>query len=259
MKIMNTGKVSFKQFSISAALKRSAATVTFAALAIMGALGAREASALTIGPPPQNFFLTIDWNQPNPNDTLTANVWTYFDTSNAATTGGFRDIVSGGPQVISIPNSSHQYGFQLKSYSLFGVYNNYDSSHTLLGQSVWVGGANGGTGLVGQTFESAFAGYLAKNSSYNEANTVAALMAGSSSTEFLDFQDFIRSNSTFQALVDKGVYQPGTKLTLVHFGSGVAMGTGFMSTTVPVPAALWLFGSGLLGLIGMARRNTAIA
>ncbi|MHB8471827.1 MAG: VPLPA-CTERM sorting domain-containing protein [Gammaproteobacteria bacterium] len=259
MKIMNTGKVSFKQFSISAALKRSAATVTFAALATMGALGAREASALTIGPPPQNFFLTIDWNQPHPNDTLTANVWTYFDTSNGATTGGFRDIVSGGPQVISIPNSSHQYGFQLKSYSLFGVYDNYDSSHTLLGQSVWVGGANGGTGLVGQTFESAFAGYLAKNSSYNEANTVAALMAGSSSTEFLDFQDFIRSNSTFQALVDKGVYQPGTKLTLVHFGSGVAMGTGFVSTTVPVPAALWLFGSGLLGLVGMARRSSAIA
>jgi hypothetical protein len=28
-------------------------------------------------------------------------------------------------------------------------------------------------------------------------------------------------------------------------------------TTVPVPAAVWLFGSGLLGLIGMARRKAA--
>ena len=27
--------------------------------------------------------------------------------------------------------------------------------------------------------------------------------------------------------------------------------------TVPVPAAVWLFGSGLLGLIGMARRKQA--
>ena len=29
----------------------------------------------------------------------------------------------------------------------------------------------------------------------------------------------------------------------------------FTSTVVPVPAAAWLFGSGLLGLIGMARRR----
>ena len=257
MNIMSACKVSVSKFSVSAALKRSAATITFAALVMMGMFGAKDASALRIAPPPLNFFLTIDWNQPNPNDTLTANVWTYFDTNNVATTGGFRDIVSGGPQVISIPNSSRQYGFGLKSYSLFGVYNNYDSSHTLLGQSVWVGGANGGTGLVDQTFESAFAGYLAKNSSYNEVNTVAALMAGSSSTEFLDFQDFIRSDAKFHALVTTPIQQ-GTDLTLVHFGSGVAMGSGGMST-VPVPAALWLFGSGLFGLVGMARRNIAIA
>jgi hypothetical protein len=29
----------------------------------------------------------------------------------------------------------------------------------------------------------------------------------------------------------------------------------FQPTVVPVPAAVWLFGSGLLGLIGMARRK----
>ena len=29
----------------------------------------------------------------------------------------------------------------------------------------------------------------------------------------------------------------------------------FSTTTVPIPAAVWLFGSGLLGLIGMARRK----
>ncbi|MGE5241685.1 MAG: VPLPA-CTERM sorting domain-containing protein [Bacteroidota bacterium] len=27
--------------------------------------------------------------------------------------------------------------------------------------------------------------------------------------------------------------------------------------TVPVPAAVWLFGSGLLGLVGVARRRNA--
>ena len=31
----------------------------------------------------------------------------------------------------------------------------------------------------------------------------------------------------------------------------------FPSAVVPVPAAVWLFGSGLLGLVGMARRKKA--
>ena len=31
----------------------------------------------------------------------------------------------------------------------------------------------------------------------------------------------------------------------------------FETTVVPVPAAVWLFGSGLLGLIGVARRKKA--
>ena len=34
-----------------------------------------------------------------------------------------------------------------------------------------------------------------------------------------------------------------------------AVQTGDVSA-VPVPAAVWLFGSGLLGLIGVARRNS---
>jgi hypothetical protein len=32
--------------------------------------------------------------------------------------------------------------------------------------------------------------------------------------------------------------------------------TAFSATVVPVPAAVWVFGSGLLGLIGVARRKT---
>ena len=34
-------------------------------------------------------------------------------------------------------------------------------------------------------------------------------------------------------------------------------GSGFGRTVVPVPAAVWLFGTGLLGLLGIARRNKA--
>jgi len=36
-----------------------------------------------------------------------------------------------------------------------------------------------------------------------------------------------------------------------------AVFTMSLSSPVPIPAAVWLFGSGLLGLIGMARRNKA--
>jgi len=42
---------------------------------------------------------------------------------------------------------------------------------------------------------------------------------------------------------------PGEKCGLT--GSGFVTGT----PAVPVPAAVWLFGSGLIGLIGIARRK----
>ena len=48
---------------------------------------------------------------------------------------------------------------------------------------------------------------------------------------------------SFQISIDIG---SGNSLTVLSVAS---------STPVPVPAAVWLFGSGLLGLIGVARRN----
>ena len=37
--------------------------------------------------------------------------------------------------------------------------------------------------------------------------------------------------------------------------NGVVVSTDIVNTAVPVPAAVWLFGSGLLGLVGVARRR----
>ncbi len=44
----------------------------------------------------------------------------------------------------------------------------------------------------------------------------------------------------------------GTKMATGPF---VAHSIGFAGTAIPVPAAVWLFGSGLLGLLGVARRR----
>lgn len=43
----------------------------------------------------------------------------------------------------------------------------------------------------------------------------------------------------------------------LDIGSGNSMHVVSVVTTVPIPAAVWLFGSGLLGLLGVARRRKA--
>jgi hypothetical protein len=62
-----------------------------------------------------------------------------------------------------------------------------------------------------------------------------------------------------------GLYNGGVTITF-QTTSGISPGTDFNSNIlnsgsvlnqpVPVPAAFWLFGSGLIGLIGMAKRKT---
>jgi hypothetical protein len=46
-------------------------------------------------------------------------------------------------------------------------------------------------------------------------------------------------------------------IIIVIEGSGVLFVDDARLTKVPAPPALWLFGSGLLGLVGIARRKKA--
>lgn len=52
-----------------------------------------------------------------------------------------------------------------------------------------------------------------------------------------------------------------TDLWAIEYAFGAGVKTAFLTVTnvslVPVPAAVWLFGSGLLGLVGIARRKKA--
>lgn len=56
------------------------------------------------------------------------------------------------------------------------------------------------------------------------------------------------------------VYGPAGTLNYNHIAAG-GFGYGYYmvheTSTVPLPPAVWLFGSGLLGLVGMARRRKA--
>ena len=42
-----------------------------------------------------------------------------------------------------------------------------------------------------------------------------------------------------------------------NVGSGIEVGGYYLISAIPIPAAIWLFGSGLLGLAGIARRKNA--
>ena len=46
-------------------------------------------------------------------------------------------------------------------------------------------------------------------------------------------------------------------IQIVNTDAALLLNYDFITTPVPVPAAAWLFGSGLLGLIGFARRKKA--
>lgn len=62
------------------------------------------------------------------------------------------------------------------------------------------------------------------------------------------FFDFCTENESAYLSLDSGDFDIGLK----RYDS-----TGLAVTTVPIPAGIWLFGSGLIGMITLARRRTA--
>lgn len=61
-----------------------------------------------------------------------------------------------------------------------------------------------------------------------------------------NYNNWEPGNDLFNRLETVGISQ---------FGTGSSIDTGFYYEVVPIPAAVWLFGSGLIGLIGIARRK----
>jgi len=70
-----------------------------------------------------------------------------------------------------------------------------------------------------------------------------------------------KANWLFELETSTGVWNPALDAfdgLATDAGAGMALSSGgafYYTAVVPVPAAVWLFGSGLLGLVGIARRN----
>ena len=84
------------------------------------------------------------------------------------------------------------------------------------------------------------------------------------------FTDFFETGDSvnFYSFGETGIINPGASVNGAFFFSpdtlessavvfNVGGGATALTSVVPVPAAVWLFGSGLVGLIGVARRKKA--
>ena len=86
-------------------------------------------------------------------------------------------------------------------------------------------------------------------------------------TDFFNFGDtvllyFINDGGPIASgsatITDTFMFSPNIPYsTGVVFGTGANGNAAIAVSAVPVPAAVWLFGSGLIGLVGVARRKTA--
>ncbi|MCW9014220.1 MAG: VPLPA-CTERM sorting domain-containing protein [Gammaproteobacteria bacterium] len=72
-------------------------------------------------------------------------------------------------------------------------------------------------------------------------------------------QHGFRANTNRASAIQVDLFDSNlTQLSLLHGGTTAPISFTMSATTVvPVPAAAWLFGSGLIGLIGVARRKKA--
>jgi probable HAF family extracellular repeat protein len=73
----------------------------------------------------------------------------------------------------------------------------------------------------------------------------------------LDLNNLISSGSGWTLQDATGINDLGQIVGIRVNAQGLTDAFLLTPTTVPIPAAVWLFGSGLLGLIGMARRKAA--
>ena len=153
---------------------------------------------------------------------------------------GFRlhTKLNGGGDMFFMFSSSESYQVTDGSYQLKA---NLDASGNFLSGDVKITGSIAHFGITSSVLMTATLDSFAYDS-----NTLAF------NTSDIDcpFFDFCTTNESVWINLDTGGFDPALK----KFTD-----TGLAITTVPVPAAVWLFGSGILGLASTARRKRKTA
>jgi len=73
--------------------------------------------------------------------------------------------------------------------------------------------------------------------------------------EYLGITFSLQSGGTFADVISELTTGDLRVVIHVHGFDPSGGSESFVNNPVPVPAAIWLFGSGLLGLVGIARRK----
>ena len=128
------------------------------------------------------------------------------------------------PTLISITSTAADLNASLQSNGFLPLFTNVIAS-----DAVAVGGTFGAVGLGGAAFDFVTINFVANSSAPIDIFNSA----------FGDWQDG----------------QPAAQPVLGVIFEGATVNVN----AVPVPAAAWLFGSGLIGLVGIARRKTQLA
>jgi hypothetical protein len=94
----------------------------------------------------------------------------------------------------------------------------------------------------------------------SQADVLGGVAGGETRYSFLTANDFSSlGNSVVQLFGFTGNGNAGVLQSYI-LGTASLSSSGLLTiSTVPLPAAVWLFGSGLLGLFGVSRRRTAVA
>ncbi len=174
-----------------------------------------------------NFYndVTVTWNNGRRYDTLTA------VSSKGGSMFFTRGVTNGVPDVYAVQNSS------------FKLYAKFDNAGNLLGGTLSIRGT-----LVGPDF----GGRGRLVSADLDLNAFVI-------TENLIGFNTVNLNCRISGVVCSDSESVYLRLDTAGFNTSLRnfTATGLAVTTIPLPAAVWLLGSGLLGLAGFSRRRRA--
>ena len=133
-----------------------------------------------------------------------------------------------------------------------------DDGQQMTGTFQWVytaGDFENGTGLFTELYIPNYGSDIsALNITFDVANSIEFSLAGNINNQGLDITLFLASAITPTAAANIDLTRSKYALE-IGSRNGVYISGAVSPTVVPVPAAAWLFASGLLGLVGISRRR----